>query len=185
MSTEAAQFAAANPAADDAQRAVRRASIFAAAGPNKPFLTVLPLNTQSAIIFGAYRMTVMTNDGGKDWTDWSLHVGDPVSHGIFDAIQLGTSIYLAGETGVVLRSDDQGQSFIMQTIPDQSTLFGDAESYALVFWGCRGSVPFNRSGKNLVTSQRLGQRRFNQRYCPAIGRYSDRQRGWRRVREQG
>jgi photosystem II stability/assembly factor-like uncharacterized protein len=142
MSTEAAQFAAANPAADDAQRAVRRASIFAAAGPNKPFLTVLPLNTQSAIIFGAYRMTVMTNDGGKDWTDWSLHVGDPVSHGIFDAIQLGTSIYLAGETGVVLRSDDQGQSFIMQTIPDQITLFGilATPKATLLSFGVAGEV---------------------------------------------
>ena len=124
MSAAATQFAAVSTTPDAAQRALRRSAIFTQAGPNKPFLTIMPLNAQSAIIFGAYRMTVLTTDGGKDWADWSLHVGDPISHGIFDAIQLGSSIYLAGEAGVVLRSDDQGQSFSILTSPDPSTLFG-------------------------------------------------------------
>jgi photosystem II stability/assembly factor-like uncharacterized protein len=142
MTTAAAQFAAANPTADDAHRALRRSSIFAAAGPNKPFLTVMPLSAQSAIIFGAYRMTVLTTDGGKTWSDWSLHVSDPVSHGIFDAIRVGSSIYLAGESGVVLRSDDQGQSFSMLTSPDPSTLFGilATRQGTLLTFGVAGEV---------------------------------------------
>jgi photosystem II stability/assembly factor-like uncharacterized protein len=124
MASAAARFAAANPASDAAQRALRRSAIFTQAGPNKPFLTIMPLSAQSAIVFGAYRMTVMTADGGNTWMDWSLHVGDPVSHGIFDAIQAGGAIYLAGEAGVVLRSNDQGQNFSALTSPDPSTLFG-------------------------------------------------------------
>ncbi|WP_297493596.1 YCF48-related protein [Acidocella sp.] len=124
MNTAAAQYAAANPGTAASALAVRRAGIFTQAGPNKPFLTILPLSAQSAIIFGAYRMTVMTTDGGKTWEDWSLHVGDPVSHGIFDVARMGNAIYLTGESGVVLRSTDQGQSFTMLASPDPSTMFG-------------------------------------------------------------
>jgi photosystem II stability/assembly factor-like uncharacterized protein len=142
MNTAAAQYAAANPGADAAQRAQRRAAIFTQAGPNKPFLSVLPLGAQSAIIFGSYRMAVMTTDGGKDWTDWSLHMGDPVSHGMFDAIRAGNDLYLAGEAGVVLHSADQGQSFSMLTSPDPSTFLGLLATPAgtLLAYGVAGEV---------------------------------------------
>jgi photosystem II stability/assembly factor-like uncharacterized protein len=154
MTASAAQFAAANPASDSAERAMRRSGIFAAAGPNKPFLTIMPLGPQSAIIFGAYRMTVMTNDGGKTWTDWSLHVGDPISHGIFDAIRAGGSIFLAGEAGVVLRSDDQGQSFSMLTSPDPSTMFGilATPKGTMLTFGVAGEV-FRSSDQGKTWSQ--------------------------------
>jgi photosystem II stability/assembly factor-like uncharacterized protein len=124
MTVSANQFAAANPTDETAQRALRRSGIFTNAGPDKPFLSILALSPQSAIIFGAYRMTVRTTDGGKTWMDWSLHVGDPVSHNIYDVKHIGSAIYLAGELGAVLRSDDQGQHFSMLTSPDPSTLFG-------------------------------------------------------------
>lgn len=142
MTVAAAQFVAANPTSDAAHRALRRSGIFTQAGPNKPFLTVMPLSAQSAIIFGAYRMTVLTTDGGKTWVDWSLHVGDPISHGIFDAIRVDGSIYLAGEAGVVLRSDDQGQNFSMLTSPDPSTLFGilNTPQGTLLTFGVAGEV---------------------------------------------
>jgi photosystem II stability/assembly factor-like uncharacterized protein len=142
MATAAAQFAASNPTSDAAQRAVRRSGIFAQAGPNKPFLAIMPLSSQSAIIFGAYRMTVKTTDGGKTWVDWSLHVGDPISHGIFDAIRVGSSLYLTGEAGVVLRSDDQGQNFSMLTSPDPSTFFGilSTRQGTLLAFGVAGEV---------------------------------------------
>lgn len=150
MTKAAAQFAAANPTGDASARALRRSGIFATAGPNKPFLTIIPLNSQSAIIFGAYRMTVMTADAGKTWTDWSLHVGDPVSHAIYDSIRVGSSDYLAGELGVVLRSDDQGRDFSMLTSPDSSTLLGilSTPTGSLLTFGVAGEVfrSTNRAG---------------------------------------
>ena len=142
MTTAAAQFAAANPGNPSAERAVRRAGIFANAGDDKPFLTVYALSPQSAIIFGANRMTVMTNDGGKTWQDWSLHVGDPISHNIYASTQVGNAIYLAGEVGSILRSTDNGQSFSMLTVPDQATMFGilGTPKNSLVTYGVSGEV---------------------------------------------
>ncbi len=141
MATSASAFAAANPGTDAAQHALRRSGIFTDAGANKPFLSSLPLGPQSAIIFGAYRMSVMTTDG-SNWVDWSLHVGDPVSHGIFDATREGHEIYLTGESGVVLRSDDNGQNFTMLTSPDPSTMFGilATQKSSLLTFGVAGEV---------------------------------------------
>jgi photosystem II stability/assembly factor-like uncharacterized protein len=69
-------------------------------------------------------------------------VGDPVSHNIYDATQIGSAIYLAGEMGVVLRSDDQGQNFSMLTVPDPSTLFGilGTQKGTILTFGVAGEV---------------------------------------------
>jgi photosystem II stability/assembly factor-like uncharacterized protein len=142
MTASANEFAAVHPTDDAAQRALRRSGIFTDAGPDKPFLTILAVNPQTAIIFGAYRMTVFTTDGGKNWVDWSLNVGDPISHNIYAVAQIGPAIYLAGETGVVLRSDDQGQHFSMLTSPDPSTLFGILGTHkgTILTFGVAGEV---------------------------------------------
>ena len=142
MTAAANQAAIAAPTDAVAQRAVRRAGIFAQDGPDKPFLSVLPLNAQTAIIFGAYRMAVMTDDGGKTWKDWSLHIGDPVSHNIYGATVVGPSIYVAEELGFFLRSDDGGNSFKMVTSPDPSTFFGvfGTKQNAILAYGVAGEV---------------------------------------------
>jgi photosystem II stability/assembly factor-like uncharacterized protein len=142
MSAAAAADLAANPNAVAAQRAVHRASIFTNAGDDKPFLSILPLGPQSAIIFGAYRMTVMTTDGGKTWVDWSLHVGDPVSHNMYAVARVGSAVYLAGEMGSILRSDDGGQNYAMLTVPDDATMFGilGTPKNSLVTFGVSGEV---------------------------------------------
>lgn len=145
MTAAAARFAATNPMAVTAPFAVRRAGIFAAAGPNKPFLSIMPLSAQSAIVFGAYRMTVRTDDGGKTWADWSLNVGDPLSHAIFSSARIGNAIYLAGEAGAVLRSDDQGATFSLLTSPDPSTMFGILGTQgAILTFGVAGKVFVSR-----------------------------------------
>ena len=142
MTAAANQAETAAPEDVVAQRAVRRARIFVQDGPDKPFLSVLALNAQTAIIFGAYRMAVMTTDGGKNWVDWSLHVGDPVSHNIYTATLAGSSIYIAEELGFILRSDDGGNSFRLITSPDPSTFFGIlcTKNHALLAFGVAGEV---------------------------------------------
>lgn len=142
MANAAKRYAAADPTSTASMRAVRRAGIFVNAGNNKPFLSVLPLSPQSAIIFGAYRMTVRTTDGGKHWEDWSLHVGDPISHNIYQAVRIGQDIYLAGEAGDVLRSTDGGQNFTMLNQPGTSTMFGilGTPKGTLLAYGVSGEV---------------------------------------------
>lgn len=104
--------------------AMRRAAAFAAGGPDKPFLSLLVQNAEDVTVFGAYRIAVRTTDGGKTWVDWSLHVGDALSHNLYDVAAAGNAIYLAAETGLVFRSADGGNTYSGVTAPTNSTLFG-------------------------------------------------------------
>ena len=122
MVTAQAAVAANDPSAG-APRAIERADHFMAGGPENPFLAILASDANNVMAFGAYRMTEKSTDGGKDWLDWNLHVGDPISHNLYDVIRVGTDIYVVGEAGSVYRSTDDGASFPAVTVPAQSTLF--------------------------------------------------------------
>lgn len=142
MQTAASALAASSPGSDAGTRAENRATIMGAAGADKPFLTVLAASPQQATIFGAYRIAVRTEDGGKSWVDWSLHVGDPVSHNIYKATEVNGAIYLTGEAGVVLRSDDQGQNYAMQTVPDENSFLGilGTQQGSIITYGVAGEI---------------------------------------------
>ncbi len=103
--------------------AMKRAQKFLAAGPDKPFLTMLVTSPQDAIVFGAYRMAMKTTDGGASWVDWSLHIGDPFSHNIYDVAAVWGDVYIAGEAGSVYRSTDGGTSSPEVTAPSNATMF--------------------------------------------------------------
>jgi photosystem II stability/assembly factor-like uncharacterized protein len=124
LTLAAAQIAvAANDPSPGTARAMLRANHFLAGGPENPFLAILVTDKQTALVFGAYRMAMKTADGGATWADWTLHVGDPISHNLYDVARVGADIYLAGEAGSVFRSSDGGASFAAVTVPAQSTLF--------------------------------------------------------------
>ena len=71
LTLQAAQAATAQPAADSSNAppglafAMRRANAFVAQGPSIPFLSILLLGPNKLIVFGAYRMAMLTTDGGK------------------------------------------------------------------------------------------------------------------------
>ncbi len=119
-----------------AQRALRRANFFAAAGPDKPFLTIWVQDSLHVTIFGAYRMAVKTTDGGKTWSDFSLHIADPLSHHLYGVAAIGQTEYIAAETGLVFESKDGGENFTEATKPVAASLFGvigTGDGGALVF----------------------------------------------------
>lgn len=114
---------AANDSSPGAPRIMLRANHFLAGGPENPFLAILATSPKDAVVLGAYRMAMKTTDGGATWSDWTLHVGDPVSHNLYDVAQTGTGLYVAGESGSVFRSTDGGAHFNAVTVPAQTTLF--------------------------------------------------------------
>jgi photosystem II stability/assembly factor-like uncharacterized protein len=122
--TEAAANAAvqshdSSPAAPLAQL---RAAHFTAGGPDKPFLSVLAQSPSSVTVFGAYRMVMHSDDGGKTWADWSLRIGDRLSHNLYDAAMIGDKICIAGESGNVYCG--AGANFPAIASPGPATLLG-------------------------------------------------------------
>jgi photosystem II stability/assembly factor-like uncharacterized protein len=107
-----------------AHYALKRAHAFVAQGPDNPFLCVLVQSSQNATVFGAYRLAMRTTDGGKSWSDWSLQIGDALSHNIYAVLAAGKSIYLAGEEGLVFTSTDDGMTYAASTSPGGVTIFG-------------------------------------------------------------
>lgn len=128
--------------APGAAYAIRRARHFLNQGPTEPFLTIWAPDAKTAIVFGAYRMADKTTDGGKSWTDWSLHIGDKLSHNIYDATTIGTQICLAAEVGLVFCSSDHGQSFTQLPPTGEATLLGISPAGAggLLAYGIAGSA---------------------------------------------
>jgi photosystem II stability/assembly factor-like uncharacterized protein len=142
LTMAAAQAAVAdNSTAPGAPYAMRRANVFMTNGPDKPFLCIAILDPQTVIVFGAYRLAMKTTDGGKTWVDWSLHIGDPLSHDIYDTITVGSNIYLTGEVGLVFCSTDGGDNFTELAPTAQVTLYGivAANDGSLIVYGVAGN----------------------------------------------
>jgi photosystem II stability/assembly factor-like uncharacterized protein len=151
---------AANPNSEAAQRAVHRAGFFVAGGPDKPFLTILASDPLNVMVFGAYRMAVKSTDGGKTWSDWSLNIGDPLSHNLYDVARVGADIFIAGESGHDFVSTDNGASFIEtpSPSPDGSTMFGviaTGDGGALMF-GVAGEAYTSHDGGKTWQSVAMG-----------------------------
>ncbi len=143
LSLAAAQAAVADHSTSaGAPLALHRASIFVGAGPSLPFLTLLVLDADNAIAFGAYRMVMRTRDGGASWADQSLSIDDRLSNTLYSAVKCASGIYIAGEAGLVFRSTDGGNNFPQVTSPSATTLFGilSAADGSLVVFGVASAV---------------------------------------------
>jgi photosystem II stability/assembly factor-like uncharacterized protein len=136
----------------------KRAERFANEGPDKPFLTLLGPSPQKLIAFGAYRMTMITNDGGKTWQDWSLHIYDKLSHNIYGSARIGGDYYLVAEMGLVFCSKDGGNTFLPLSSPASVTLFGilGAKDGSLIVYGVAGSAFRSTNGGDTWNSLSIG-----------------------------
>lgn len=138
--------------------AMKRAEFFMQAGPSKPFLSILALSPQRVLVFGAYRMTMITTDGGKTWSDWSLHIGDKFSHNLYAATVSGSEIYIVGEAGLIFRSTDNGNNFPQETSPSGVTLFGVVAAHdgSITVFGVAGVCFRTTDGGNSWVPLNLG-----------------------------
>jgi photosystem II stability/assembly factor-like uncharacterized protein len=140
-----AYVAAQPPGSAAADHATHRAQILSGQGPDKPFLSLLPVNENEVFAFGTYRFAEHTTDGGKSWTDWSANIGDPKSENIYGAAAIGGAYYLVSENGNIFRSTDGGKTFPLLTQVNQAnpaTLFGimDTGAGGILAYGVAGEV---------------------------------------------
>lgn len=101
----------------EAERLVRE-------GPDKPFFDLLVQSTREVMVVGAYGLVFATQDGGASWRPALDRVPNPERKHVY-AIRLhGTAIYLAGEQGLLARSDDGGRTFSALDSPYAGSFFG-------------------------------------------------------------
>ncbi len=159
LTMEAAKAAvAAGSQVPGAALAMRRADFFIAGGPDLPFFTLLVLSPRKLFVFGAYRLAMVSEDGGKSWADCSLDIYEKFSDDVFDAKIIGNTIYLVGGAGSVFSSNNGGGFFTPLATPADVTLFGilAAADGSLLVYGVAGACYHSSDGGKSWVSVNLG-----------------------------
>jgi len=111
-------------------------------GSTKPFLDVWFYDAKIGFAVGAYGMAFHTRDGGKSWIDWSSHLENSDRLHINGLTMVGPrSLMLVGEQGLILRSDDMGDSWRALPSPYEGSYFGImAKADNVLVFGLRGNL---------------------------------------------
>jgi len=127
---------------ESATYALEDAQYDAESGSTKPFLDVWFYDAKRGFAVGAYGMTFATKDGGKSWVDWSNRVDNPDRLHINGIAMVGPrSLMMAGEQGMILRSDDMGDSWRSLPSPYEGSFFGImSKSESVLVFGLRGNL---------------------------------------------
>jgi photosystem II stability/assembly factor-like uncharacterized protein len=81
-------------------------------GADKPFLDLHFFDATHGIVVGAYNLIFATEDGGRSWAPWMSRLDNPKGLHLYALRVQGTTILIAGEQGIVLRSIDNGKTFV-------------------------------------------------------------------------
>ena len=132
----------------------------------RPFLDVLFFNQQQGIAVGAYGLFYRTNDGGKSW-NFERHASllDPYDREYLESVreedeafyqqelesilphinrvtQDGDMLYIAGEAGLLARSDDMGKSWQRYEVDYTGSFFDikPLDESTVLAVGLRGNI---------------------------------------------
>jgi len=111
-------------------------------GPDKPLLDVLVFGPGRVLVIGAYGLALATEDGGTTWASWAARLDNPKALHLYAVRQRGHRIVIAGEQGLVFKSDDAGQTFQRLSTPYQGSYFTLElpDEREIVLAGLRGNV---------------------------------------------
>ena len=117
-------------------------------GSTKPFLDVWFYDAKVGFAVGAYGMAFHTADGGKSWIDWSANLDNNDRLHINGITMVGPrALVIVGEQGLLLRSDDMGNSWHSLPTPYEGSLFGiSAKNDDVLVFGLRGNLYHSLDG---------------------------------------
>lgn len=119
---------------DDAKRSQEN-------GADKPFLDVWFADENTGYIVGAYNLVFRTGDGGRTWQPWVDRTDNPKAFNLYAIRPAAGKLYIAGESGLVLRLDTEGKRFQALDVPYKGSFFGIADGRdAVIVFGLRGNV---------------------------------------------
>ena len=119
----AAQLLLAEATARNDALAIKQANRMVADGADKPLLALHFFDQSRGIVVGAYNLAFATSDGGKTWQPWSSRIDNPQGLHLYTIRAQGASILIAGEQGMVIKSDDQGAHFARIATPYKGSFF--------------------------------------------------------------
>ncbi|KAF1711553.1 hypothetical protein CSC70_06170 [Pseudoxanthomonas kalamensis DSM 18571] len=129
------------PADVEASRALSNAERLVEEGPDKPFLALAFVDEKHGWVVGAYGLALETRDGGMHWRSIVGRIPNPGGRHLY-AIRSGAAdVLLVGEQGLVIRSDDGGESFSAVDTPYEGTFFGVVQGVSgPLAYGLRGNA---------------------------------------------
>ncbi|GJI87589.1 WD40/YVTN/BNR-like repeat-containing protein [Duganella hordei] len=131
------------PNSDQAQRrSAAAARQMAADGADKPLFDLFFRDPRNGIVIGAYGLALSTDDGGKSWQPIMDRLHNPRGLHLYTIAGAGPRIYIAGEQGTLLRSNDGGARFEAVATPYRGSYFALAlrPSGAIVAAGLNGNA---------------------------------------------
>lgn len=133
--------------ADASRRRLREAERLVAEGPDKPLLSLYFADARRGLVVGAYGLAFATEDGGRTWSSLMGRLQAADGRHLYAAGAVGDALYIAGEQGVLLVSDDGGRTFSRAAFPGKGTSFGMlAASSGVLVYGLKGSVHRGEAG---------------------------------------
>lgn len=126
---------------DDAQVAIEE-------GPTTPMLDVWFLDNRRGFALGGYGILLRTTDGGDSWHYWGDRLPNPDSFHLNSIVSDSHgSLYIAGEAGFLVRSDDAGEHWYALETPYDGSFFAiTAYQNRLYLMGLRGHLLVSDNG---------------------------------------
>jgi len=111
-------------------------------GPDKPLMGLHFIDAQHGIVVGAYNLALRTADGGATWQPLSPALPNARRLHLHAVHGTGSQVLIVGEQGLILRSDDAGQSFTQVPSPYKGSWFGllTSDDGSWLLYGLRGNL---------------------------------------------
>jgi len=106
-----------------------------------PYLGVYFENEQLGYAVGSFGLIMVTQNGGKTWEPWMHHVDNAQFLNLNDIRQIGSTLYMTGERGVIWKLDKTKQRFNAMLTGYRGSFFSIAgEGDKLLTVGLSGTV---------------------------------------------
>lgn len=129
---------------EDAEYALEDALADAEIGASKPLLDIVFMNDKEGMAVGAYGFIFKTFDGGATWKNYGSKMDNPDRFHLNAITQVNENVLLiAGEAGVLFRSEDKGESWESMESPYEGSFFGfsaTGEKDTVLAFGLRGNL---------------------------------------------
>jgi photosystem II stability/assembly factor-like uncharacterized protein len=145
---EAARLAVEAVSDSEDTREVKLANFLVSDGPDKPFFDIWMDKQGRGFVIGAFNLIFRTEDGGKHWQYWSPRVKNTFGLHLYGITRHGDDFIIAGEQGILLRSQDGGAHFTPLETPYEGSWFGILASRqgTLLVYGLRGNAYVSADG---------------------------------------